>query len=127
MDNQSTFGKLFTGLYGNQVSQTVASVPQQATQSPQPSVSQQPGDPSISAPSAQQSQEDVTQIVFQRILERVSQVLTAQDMQKIEELNKDDATGETVKYFIMTKVPNLEAIIQEEVNAAKQEFQQKSA
>lgn len=57
--------------------------------------------------------------VTARILDRVSQVLTAEDMEKIKELDGNDPSGDVVKYFIMTKVPNLEAIIQEEIDAYK--------
>lgn len=58
--------------------------------------------------------------VIQRVFERVAHALTDEDMKKIEELDKDDETGQAVKYYLISKVPNFEAIMDEEIQKLKE-------
>lgn len=61
--------------------------------------------------------------VMKRVFQRIVNVLVETDMKMISELDKSDTTGNVVKYFLMTKVPNLELIIQEEIEMLKRELQ----
>lgn len=53
--------------------------------------------------------------IVDAVLSRVSHVLTEDDMNQVEQLDKNDTTGDTVKYFILSKCPNFDAIVKEEV------------
>lgn len=51
----------------------------------------------------------------QRIFYRIAQVLVEEDLVEIESINKDDEDGLKVKAFLLSKVPNLDKIINEEI------------
>lgn len=58
--------------------------------------------------------------IFARVLERVATVLTEEDMKVIETLNEKDAEGgKMVEGYLKAKVPNFDAIMQEEIEAYK--------
>lgn len=71
----------------------------------------------------QQKINEMAQTVLKRVFSRIVNVLVDQDMQVIRELDKTDQSGNVVKYFLMTKVPNLELIIAEEIELLKKEVQ----
>ncbi len=58
--------------------------------------------------------------LLERVFMRVAHVLTEGDLKKIEELDKNDKEGQAVKYFLISKVPNFEAILDEEIQKLKQ-------
>lgn len=58
---------------------------------------------------------DKSNILTQRILYRIAQVLVEEDLVEIESINKDDEDGSKVKAFLFSKVPNLDKIINEEI------------
>ena len=47
---------------------------------------------------------------------RASNVLTDEDFETIKILDETDETGQKVQEFMMRKIPNLQSIIQEEVD-----------
>lgn len=53
--------------------------------------------------------------VLERVFTRISSVLTDEDMMEIEEIDAQDHNGEALKYFLISKVPNFEAILEEEL------------
>lgn len=53
-------------------------------------------------------------LVMQRVFTKIAPILTEEDMQKIEELSKKDSSGYSVKYYLTSKVPNFEKLIEEE-------------
>lgn len=61
--------------------------------------------------------EKMQQEVLSQVLTRIVHVLTREDMEKAQEIANTDPSGDAITYFLMTKVPNLEAIIQEEIDA----------
>ncbi|MBI2074979.1 MAG: hypothetical protein HYT83_04040 [Candidatus Levybacteria bacterium] len=65
------------------------------------------------------SVDEIRANILEKVFKRISNVLTLEDMEKARQIDKDDSTGNAVKYFLTTKVPNLEAIIQEETEAYK--------
>lgn len=58
--------------------------------------------------------------VLDRVFSRVAPALTNEDMRKAELLNQEDPTGNAVKYFLLSKVPNFDVILQEEIKAERQ-------
>ena len=60
--------------------------------------------------------DELTHLLLKRVFSRVVQVLTQADMQKIDELDKEDATGNSVKYFLLSKIPHLQEIVTEEAS-----------
>lgn len=60
--------------------------------------------------------------VLRRTLERVAQGLTKEDMEEFAKLETSDATGNTSKFFIQTKVPNFDAILREELRLFKEDI-----
>ena len=73
-------------------------------------------------PAQQERVEDLADELMHRIFGRVAQALTSADIEKIKELDTDDTTGNVVRYFLLSKVPNLDAIIEEEMDIFKTEF-----
>ena len=75
-------------------------------------------------PLDQQTQKvnEMAGVVLKRVFSRIVQVLTNADMEMIKSLDVEDNKGNAVKYFLMTKVPNLEYIIQEEIDMYKKEL-----
>lgn len=51
---------------------------------------------------------------LENAMARVANVLTDEDLQVMEQLDSSDETGEQLKGFIMSKVPNFQAILEEE-------------
>lgn len=82
-----------------------------------------PGMSFLSDQERQKKVDELSQMVLRRVFQRVVHVLIDEDMKMISQLDKGDTTGNTVKYFLMTKVPNLEKIVQEEVEFIKKELQ----
>lgn len=73
-----------------------------------------------SLPQDQKSQalDAILEQILGNILTRLSQALTEADMQKIEEMSASkEANSETIKYYLLTKVPNLDEIVKEEVSS----------
>lgn len=55
-----------------------------------------------------------------RIFGRIAQCLVGEDFHRIEQLNKeDDKSGSKVKEFLLSKVPNLDRIIEEETGSVE--------
>lgn len=53
-------------------------------------------------------------LLMKRVFMRIAHVLTEEDMNTIEELDKEDESGEAVKSFLINKVPNFDTIVEEE-------------
>lgn len=59
---------------------------------------------------------DILEQILGNVLTRLSQALTEVDMQKIDQMAAEQQpNSEAIKYFLLTKVPNLDEIIKEEV------------
>ena len=52
--------------------------------------------------------------LLEKVLDRVMGALVIQDMEKLKTISEGDPTGEKVRAFLVTKVPNLEEIMKEE-------------
>lgn len=57
-----------------------------------------------------------------RILNRVSNVLTDEDVDNLEKLSEQDPTGDLANQFLAAKVPNFNAIALEETDRFKREM-----
>ncbi len=77
-------------------------------------------DPNSLTDDQKQKLDQLTGVLLKRVFMRVAHVLTAEDLTKIEELDKNDQEGQAVKYFLISKVPNFEAILDEEIQKLKQ-------
>jgi hypothetical protein len=75
-------------------------------------------------PEQQQRLDQLVDNLLQRVFTRVSYALTDEDIQKIDEIDKEDQNGQAVKYFLQSKVPNFDAIVEEEVSKLKEEVTQ---
>lgn len=59
---------------------------------------------------------DILEQILGNILTRISSALTEEDMQKIQEMaSSEQVNNQAIKYFLLTKAPNLDEIIKEEV------------
>lgn len=67
----------------------------------------------------QKISEQLLNLVMQKVYTRIAPALTEEDMTRIKELNEQDTTGNSVRYFLLSKVPNFDAIFQEEVSLLK--------
>lgn len=67
-----------------------------------------------------QKLDELSGILLQRVFTRIGYALTDEDMKKIEEMDKDDVSGQAVRYFIISKVANFDAIIEEETRKLKE-------
>lgn len=93
----------------------------------QPSQPIMPVQPAVPAPQPSEDQmAKAVNLVLDRAFRRMVQVLTDEDIKRIQELDKNDTTGETVRYFLLTKVPNMDAIINEEITILNKEAQSSS-
>lgn len=89
----------------------------------QENIAQTPTVSSIPDDKKQQVMDKTTETLMNRVLSRIAHILTEEDMKTLEQLDKEDATGNTVKYFLLTRVPKLEELVKEEVNLLKEELQ----
>lgn len=92
---------------------------QPANPAPAASVSDIPA--SSLNPQEPKAEDKKDNILMERVLTRIAYALTEEDMKTVEDLHSKNASEDTIKYFLMTKVPNLQAIIQEETKALKEE------
>lgn len=88
---------------------------------PQPNIPPQP----VAAVINQQLQDKVdalgAEIVLQRVFTRVAHIFTAEDANTLEQVSSTDQTGDAVKYFLRSIVPNFDAIVDEEVKRYQEE------
>jgi len=63
----------------------------------------------------QKKAEELAEKAVTNVMARIANVLTDEDLDTIEALEKKDESGEAVKYFILTKVPNFELLVKEEL------------
>jgi hypothetical protein len=66
----------------------------------------------------------VTAQVVAKILMRVAKDLTDEDVDHIEQLDKDDKNGKKVMRYLYEKVPNIETIIFEELQTVRKQASQ---
>ena len=57
----------------------------------------------------------VEEEIGERILTRIGNALVEQDLKGLESLKKENADPKTIKFFLLTKIPNLDLIIREEI------------
>lgn len=110
----SIFQKIFQKDVTNQVQTAMdAQVPTQPVQ--QPPVMAQSDIPVDKEAHAR------AELVLERTFARVAGVFTKEDMQTFASLESADTTGDAVKFFVLSKVPQFEAILQEEIAAVTAE------
>ncbi|MBI2017641.1 hypothetical protein HYS92_01175 [Candidatus Daviesbacteria bacterium] len=66
--------------------------------------------------------DELVNLALQAAYIKIAPVLTDEDMAKIEELNSQDQTGNSVRYFLLSKVPNFDKIFQEEMDLLKSQI-----
>lgn len=57
----------------------------------------------------------LTEVISQRVLRRLAHTLIKEDLKEIENINRGDEDGSKLRAFLLTKIPNLDKIINEEV------------
>lgn len=62
-------------------------------------------------------------VVMSRLMNRITAILTDQDAQALEKLVDTDKTGLAVNEFIMSRVPNFQGLLIEEIEKFKAEMQ----
>ncbi len=62
--------------------------------------------------------------VVDSVLYRLAQAMTDEDMKALEDLDQQDKTGNSVKYYILSKFPNFDAIMKEEVTKYRESLHQ---
>lgn len=65
--------------------------------------------------------------VMNRIFNRVSTVLTESDMQVLQELQSKPDSDQIVNQYLVSRVPNLDGIAAEEVEAVREEMKASAA
>lgn len=66
--------------------------------------------------------DELSDVLLQRVFTRIGYVLTDEDMKKVEQLDKEDLSGQAARYFITSKVPNFDNILAEEAQKLKESF-----
>lgn len=69
----------------------------------------------------QKAEEKAKEVVLDRVFTRIAYALTDSDLDTLQELDGEGAQADTVKYFLLTKIPNLEEIVKEEIEFLKEE------
>lgn len=67
--------------------------------------------------------DELAKLVLQRVYIKIAPQLSDEDMSKIEQLNSQDESGSSVRNFLISKFPDLDQMLQEEVNILKNELQ----
>jgi len=62
-----------------------------------------------------------TDQILDKIFEKISLNLEEADLDTIAQLDSSDPSGENVKNFLLSKTPNLDAIVQEEIRLFKEQ------
>lgn len=88
--------------------------PVQETPAPTPAAEM----PVPEAPADELSEED-KESILDKTLRRVAEVMTEEDMREFERIDREDTSGNAGKYFLMTRVPHFEDILQEELSYAQ--------
>jgi hypothetical protein len=70
------------------------------------------------------NQQNIPDALLERIFARIGQVLTEEDVQKIESLRHTE--GNELREFLLAKVPNFDAIAKEEAQAYQNHEEQKT-
>lgn len=66
--------------------------------------------------------DELVALVMQRVYTKIASVLTEEDIQRIEQLNNEDDTGNQTRDFLLTKVPDFDRMFQEEVDLIKDQL-----
>lgn len=66
--------------------------------------------------------DNLTEAIVSRILMRVAYALTDEDIETIQSLDKTDTDGSAVKKYLLLKVPNYDAIVEEELQVLKEDM-----
>ena len=77
---------------------------------------------SLSGEAKQKLIDTVTEALLKRIFIRISHVFTQEDIGIIERLDKNDTNGDSVKYFVFSRVPHFLKLIEEETIYFKEEI-----
>lgn len=73
-------------------------------------------------PDEQKISEELVKLVMQRVYTKIAPMLTDEDISKIEDLDSKDESGNSVRNFLISKVPNFDTMFQEEVNLLKNQL-----
>lgn len=107
-------------------------VPLDPVATPAPAVAPTPAIELPSVPAAQPSapaasnadmSDAMQESILDKTLARVAEVMTEEDMREFTRIDREDPTGNAGKYFILTRVPQFERILQEEIEFAQKEHQ----
>jgi hypothetical protein len=69
--------------------------------------------------SQQKLAEELVKLVMQRVYIKLAPKLNDSAMQRLEELTKEDETGEKATEFLMSKFPDFNQMFEQEVEALK--------
>lgn len=67
------------------------------------------------------NKEDKLEKLLNKIYFRISTALTDDDIEELERLDLEDERGQKVEKFLLSRLPNLFSLVQEEVGEFKQE------
>lgn len=67
--------------------------------------------------------DELIDLVLQNVYTRAAHVLTDDDIKEVERLNIEDPSGNAVRYFLISKVPNFDQLFQEEADQLKNELE----
>ena len=67
------------------------------------------------------NKEDTLEKLLNKIYFRISTALTDDDIEELERLDLEDERGQKVEKFLLSRLPNLFSLVQEEVGEFKQE------
>lgn len=65
--------------------------------------------------------DQITDLVFERILQKIARDLKDEDIEEIDKLNKEDKSGKRVRRYLYEKIPNMESIIFEELQQIRKQ------
>ncbi len=66
---------------------------------------------------------ELVALVMQKVYIKLAPSLTDEDITKIEQLDKNDQTGEAAREFLMSKFPNFDELFEQEVENLKKQVE----
>jgi hypothetical protein len=67
---------------------------------------------------------DLVNLVLQRVYTKLAPDLTDEDIQKLEDLDKNDPTGESAREFLLSKFPDFDNLFEIEMENLKRQVLQ---
>lgn len=66
--------------------------------------------------------DELIDLVMQRVYTKIVPVLSEEEISKLEQLKQQDPSCQSMREFLLTKVPDFDKMVEEEINLLKSEL-----